>query len=125
MTVAERKLAADLSAHERQSKEFVRLARRLGPIRRIRAATSPLGTYTWMFDTPFRAGIVPVIICLVESSFAGEMSTAHVTAVSETSAMIQVNRMVLTTVGVPPDDVDVWGPAVSNEAFVHLAALAP
>ncbi len=91
------------------------------PTQRIRAQTNTSGTYTWTFPTAYGTGITPVVGVTVEDSTAGNIWNHRITAISNTSVTIQLDKSTAVTVL----GISVLGIAANPQAYVHLTAIAP
>lgn len=86
----------------------------------IRATTDATGKFVWTFPTAFPTGVVPVLTVAVQDATT-VVAQAEITAVSNTSATIQVTRLNSISMG----GVMLLGIDTSSATVVHLTAMAP
>lgn len=90
-------------------------------VQRLRVQTDVAGNYTWMFPTPYGAGVTPIIMISVEDSAAGSSMAHRITAISNTAVTLQVSRTTAVTIL----GISVLGISASPQSWIHLAAIAP
>lgn len=89
-------------------------------IQRTRVQTNSSGAYTWTFPSAYGVGVIPVISLDIEDGTAA-IWNSQVTAVSNTSATIQLTKSTAVTVL----GISVLGVAATPQAYVHLTAIEP
>lgn len=84
--------------------------------------TSTAGVATWVYSTPFPAGVTPVISATAQQA-AGVIAEVQITAVSNTQCSILVTRTAAITVALLGLTILQIAGAASTQ--VHLSATAP
>lgn len=90
--------------------------------RAARVNTSTAGVATWVYSTPFPAGVIPVISATAQQA-AGVIAEVQITAVSNTECSILVTRTAAITVALL--GLTILQIAGAASTTVHITATAP
>lgn len=88
---------------------------------KIRVLTDTSGSYTWVFPTPYPAGVIPAIQLTVEDAGAGTVWNHKVVTTTNTQVVVQITKTTSVTVL----SVSVLGIAANPQAYVHINAAYP
>jgi len=94
---------------------------RMREFQRTRVQTNTSGTYVWTFPTAYAVGIIPNVQITVEDPTPGAVWNQQITALSNTSVTVQINKTTAVTVL----GVSVLGVVANPQAHVHLTAVNP